>query len=221
MMGVAALAKVMTGWSGSIVLEHGGALVTVVPEQRGSVASVIAQVTQAMRARLGIDLRAEVAWNFSGWSVRLASESAIWSLAATGTTATRTGFTGSYTGATTYAGVPSYDFDRFLVPNLGVKVPPSPATESGRVVGTGTAAASPLAGRGRTTLRLFEYVYVAWFLEVHLATGTTDRTWDVWFEGRLLGRLLLDGTMRRAPLGRLEPYGDSACELTLDATVVV
>lgn len=211
-MGVASLAQVMRGWTGSITL----AGVTTTPLERDSVASLMARAVMRTLAFAERHIAVEVVWTGTGYGLRL-SFTSNFTITASGTVATRTGLTGTYTGATSYTStVSSSGFAGSLVPSLGLRLNDSlVGVEKARVASDGTAATTPLLGRQRSQLRLLTRLDEAFDVEATLAGGYADEDVDVWFDGRVLGRVTLMGDVVRRPIERATNDPNNGAELTL------
>ena len=185
-MGYGSLSRVLTGWTGSIVVTYLGVTITVTPE-RESVASLIARLVEAV-APYGLTLTVSV----SSASVITLTGSAAFDLTLSGNSATRTGFTGSYTSATTYTAAAGYA--NAWTPANGMRLGGVLfASTKTSATGDGGLAGSPARISG--TARL-----VAW--DSQLAIADFGYEYDVWHDGRLFGRFIARD-VRRVPLGRL------------------
>lgn len=211
-MGVAALAQVMAGWTGSIVL----AGVTTTPLESESVASLMARAVMRTLVFAERSISVEVVWTGIGWGLRL-SYSNTFAVSATGTVATRTGLTGTYNGLTAYTStVGASGYAGSLVPSKGLRVGDwLVGTEKARTAADGSGASVPLLGRQRTQLRLLDTIAGAFALEEQVAEGYFDDSVDAWFDGRLLGRVSLVGDVMRRPLERRLNDPDAGAELAL------
>jgi hypothetical protein len=211
-MGVASLAQVMRGWTGSIVL----AGVTTTPLERESVASLMARAVMRTFAFAERKIDVDVVWTGVGWGLRLVHENTF-AVSATGTVATRTGLTGTYSGSTSYTSTVTSDgFAGSLVPSLGLRLNGSlVGVDKARPTADGTAATLPTLGKQRTSLRLLTTIAEVFALENGLADGFADGEVDVWFDGRVLGRVTLVGDVVRRPLERRANDPMNGVELAL------
>lgn len=186
-------ASVLTEWTGAITV--GG--YTVTPRSRESVVSLMARITEevyvASLAATGTALR--ISWSVSSTGVLTITGDAVFVVSATNNTATRTGFTGTYTGATTYTAAAA--FSGAYVPTVGLSLdlPSLYATEGGAVA-DGTLAWSGPENPARATLTYWTSYADAWPAE--LQSGEVD----VWGSERLLGRVFVE-RFRRVPPSRL------------------
>lgn len=187
-----ALAEVLDGWTGTITV--GGYAVT--PRQSESVASlmarVVAEVYARSRAATGAALTLRVTVSSSG-VLSIASGGDAFAVVATSNTATRTGFTGTYTGAASYTAAGAYT--GAWVPSAGLQLDMAQVTvERGEVTLSGSAAsvAQPIAMR--STLTAWTTYADTWPSEER--TGL----YDVWSDGPyLLGRVFVEGWTRTHP----------------------
>lgn len=185
-MGYGALARVLTGWTGTIAYDDGTS-VAVTPYTRESAASLIARLAHAVLVATGVTLTISV----SSSGVITLTGTATFDLTVTSNTATRTGLTGSYTGATTYTAAGAYT--GAYVPAYGLRLNGMMlATSRTSLVGDGTGGVSPIqeAAGGRL---------VVWDDEIGYPTLGDEH--DVWHDGRLFGRVAIEGA-RLTPLSR-------------------
>lgn len=189
MSGYQCTGSVLTEWTGALTV--GG--YTITPRSRESVVSlmgrVIEEVYVASLAATGTALR--ISWSVSSTGVLTITGDAVFVVSATSNTATRTGFTGTYTGATTYTAAGA--FTGAYVPTVGLMLDlPSLYTTDGGAVADGTLAWSGPENPARATLTLWTSYADAWPAE--LQSGEVD----VWGKGRLLGRIFVE-RYRRVP----------------------
>lgn len=182
-MGYSAFARVLTGWTGSIVVDG----VTVTPRPRESVCSLFARVVRDVAIATGRLLTLDI----SSTGVVSLSSSSSFDMSATLNTATRTGFTGTYTGATSYTAASAYS--TAWVPANGLIVEGALlATTRGSAVGDGSGAQAPRRVSTQTQI-------VAWDSQLTLP-AFADYDWDVWHGGRWFGRFVVRGVTRE-PMG--------------------
>jgi hypothetical protein len=189
-----ALGQVLSGWTGSLVIA--GAY-TVTPRQRESVVSfmarVIPEVYVASLAATGTALTLSLTISTAG--VMTLSGSAVFTLSATGTTQTRTVWTGTYTGASTYTAAGA--FTGAYVPEEGLALDlAAPWQSQGSAAADGLLAWSGPEQVTRATLSLWTGYADAW--DAELLAGE----WDVWAGSRMLGRVFVE-RFRRVPVSRL------------------
>lgn len=189
MSGYQCTGSVLTEWTGALTV--GG--YTITPRSRESVVSLMGRVVEevyvASLAATGTALR--ISWSVSSTGVLTITGDAVFAVSATSNTATRTGFTGTYTGATTYTGTGA--FTGAYVPTVGLMLDlPSLYTTEGGAVADGTLAWSGPGNPARATLTLWTSYADAWPAE--LQSGEVD----VWGKGRLLGRVFVE-RYRRVP----------------------
>lgn len=213
-MGLPALALVQSGWTGSIAVTYGGITTTVTPERRESYASLFARVAHAVYVDSGLSLHIE---SVAADQIRVVG-SAAFDLTLTGNCAERTDFeAGPYTAITDQlsdANTPEGHHFPLHGQRLEGALLTSPA---GTATSGGTYGHTTPQGLGRTTLRAWAPVggatpaANAWTIE------TITGVYDVWCDGRILGRVRIDG-WQRSPMGmRRSDY----CELVADVQGVV
>lgn len=182
-MGYSAFARVLTGWTGSIVVDG----VTVTPRTRESVCSLFARVVRDVAIATSRFLTLDI----SSTGVVSLSSSSSFDMSATFNTATRTGFTGTYTGATSYTAAGAYS--TAWVPANGLIVEGALlATTRGSAVGDGSGAQAPRRVSTQTQI-------VVWDSQLTLP-AFADHDWDVWHGGRWFGRFVVRGVTRE-PMG--------------------
>lgn len=189
-MGYSALARVMTGWTGSVVCEG----VTITPRTRESALSLMARVVHDVLVNDGTRL----AWTVSSSGVLTLSlapgdGSGTFALSASSNTATRLGFTGGpYSGAATYTAAGA--FSNGYVPSKGLRLEgPFLAATRGSV--TGDSGYSSASRRVAASTRL-----VMWDT---LATPDIEgHELDAACDGRWFGRFVVEG-LERVPMGSL------------------
>jgi len=189
-----ALGQVLSGWTGSLVIDSA---YTVTPRQRESVVSfmarVIPEVYVASLAATGTALTLSLTISATG--VLTLSGSAVFTLSATGTTQTRTVWTGTYTGASTYTAAGAYT--GAYVPEEGLALDlAAPWQSEGSAAADGLMAWSGPEQVTRASLSLWTGYADAWAAE--LLAGE----WDVWAGTRMLGRVFVE-RFRRVPVSRL------------------
>lgn len=189
MSGYQCTGSVLTEWTGALTV--GGYVIT--PRSRESVVSLMGRVVEevyvASLAATGTALR--ISWSVSSTGVLTITGDAVFVVSATNNTATRTGFTGTYTGATTYTAAGA--FSGAYVPTVGLMLDlPSLYTTEGGAVADGTLAWSGPENPARATLTLWTSYADSWPAE--LQSGEVD----VWGKGRLLGRVYVE-RYRRVP----------------------
>jgi len=187
-MGYGALAPVSSGWTGTITA-HG---VTVTPRARESVASLFARLAYEVAAATTNRLTVSV----SSGGIITVSSTATFSLVASSNTATRTGFTGAYTSASTYTAATAYT--GAYVPTLGLRVDNGAWVQTvGQQVSDGSLGYAGPLSVGRCEVSMWTSFSDAWSNE-----DTPTGVYDVWHDGRVFARLCID-TARRVPPGRL------------------
>jgi hypothetical protein len=187
-MGYGAIAPVSSGWTGSISA-HG---VTVTPRARESVASLIARLIYEVAAATAYRMSASI----SSSGIVTLSSSATFALTVTSNTATRTGFTGVYTSASSYTAATAYT--GAYVPTLGLRVDNGAWVQTvGEQVSDGSLGYAGPLSVGRCELTMWTSFSDAWTNE-----DTPTGVYDVWHDGRVFARLCID-TARRTPPGRL------------------
>lgn len=188
-MGYACTASVLSGWTGALTI--GGYVIT--PRSRESVVSLIARAIEEVYvqslASAGVALR--LSWSVSSSGVLTVTGDAAFDLSATSNTATRTGFTGTYTGASTYTAAAAFSGAYVPTSGLSLDLPSLYGTEGGAVA-DGTLAWAGPEQPARATLTLWTSYADAWPAE--LQSGEVD----VWRDGHILGRVFVE-RYRRVP----------------------
>lgn len=207
-MGRAALSPVLSGWTGALVVTSGGASSTIAPRTRESVVSLWARAIHDAATELGLTLTLTL----TGSQFTVAG-SATFDLTFTGQTAVYLDFGGTYTSATSYTsddyGLLDYGFS---IPGYGLRLDTADLTQGvGRASADGSGAAGPIDTGARVPLRVWADYASAWTWE-----GAVVGVYDVWMDGRVFGRVRIDG-WRRLPVGRLR---GSLIVLEADATAV-
>ena len=187
-MGYGALAPVSSGWTGTIIA-HG---VTVTPRARESVASLFARLAYEVAAATTNRLTVSV----SSGGIITVSSTATFSLVVSSNTATRTGFTGAYTSASSYTAATAYT--GAYVPTLGLRCDNGAWVQTvGQQVSDGSLGYAGPLSVGRCEVSMWTSFSDAWANE-----DTPTGVYDVWHDGRVFARLCID-TARRTPPGRL------------------
>lgn len=185
-MGYSALARVLTGWTGTIEVDG----VTVTPRTRESVCSLMARVVHDVLVQAGRRITIDI----SDAGVLTIASTSSFDMTLTSGVETRTGFTaGPYSGASSYTAASGYT--TAYVPARGLRVEGALlATTRGSVVGDGSGASAPR--RISTSTRL-----VIWDDQLQMPTWAAY-DWDVWHGERWFGRFAVESA-RRVPLGSL------------------
>lgn len=198
-MGYSSFARVLTGWTGSLVYSDGTYTVIITPFTRESAASLIARLVHGVLVASGQTLAVSVS---SAGIITLTSGLAF-DLTLTLLTATRTGFTGTYTGALTYTAATG--FASSWVPSKGMRLADPLLATSGRgVTGDGSAGVAPV--RTGATSQV-----IAWDAGIALPE-LANYEHDLWHDGRVFGRLLVTG-VRRVPLSAIRSVDTVRVEL--------
>ena len=189
-----ALGQVLSGWTGSLVI---ASAYTITPRRRESVVSFMARVVPevyvASLAATGTALTLSLTISSTG--VLALTGSAVFTITATGTTQTRTVWTGTYTGASTYTAAGAYT--GAYVPEEGLALDlAAPWQSQGSAAADGLLAWSGPEQSTRATLSLWTGYADAW--DAELLAGE----WDVWAGTRMLGRVFVE-RFRRVPVSRL------------------
>lgn len=188
-----AIARVLSGWSGNIEV----AGYQVGPRQRESamalMARVVAHVYAASLAATGVALTLTLTVSAGG--VLTLTGDAVYVLTATGTTRTRLGWTGTYTGASTYTAAAAIASGH--VPAHGLQLDlAAPWQSEGSPAADGLMAWTGPEQTTRSVLSLWTTYSDAWAAE--LLAGE----WDVWAGSRMLGRVFVE-RFSRVPVSRL------------------
>lgn len=204
----AALAKVSTGWAGSIAVTFGGVTTTVTPRTRESCISIAARLAADTYVDSGLSLvfaaLASDQWQATG--------SAAFSMALAGGINTSLDFdSGPYSGASSYIS-DANGITGLYTPLYGLRLDGTEvATDSGHAVSSGVSGDAGLVVGARTSLHIWTDYADAWDREV-LLLGV----YDVFHDGRVFGRVRIDG-WRRTAMGKRRDVG---IELVADAQVV-
>lgn len=185
--GYGALAGVLTAWTGSLYYDDGTVTVTVTARGRESVASLFARLIHEVYVRTDDQLLLSVSLT----GVITISGPNVFELGLSSNHATRTGFSGVYTGAAIYTADDPYE--QGWVADRGMRMDaPLWATSGERgAVGDGSGATAPTRAPARAR-------YVAWDSVTHLPDLTREH--DYWHDGRLFGRFIIESA-RLVPLG--------------------
>lgn len=181
-MGYSALARVMTGWTGTIVCDG----ITVTPGTRESVCSLLIRMVRDVLVYSGRTLTLSIS---DTGVITVASDSSFDFTPSSGV-ATATGFTaGPYSGASSYTAASAYD--TAYVPARGLRLEgPFVATTRGSVVADGSGAASPRRVSRSSPL-------VMWDSQLQLPSFE-GFDWDVWHGNRWFGRFVVERVQRTA-----------------------
>lgn len=203
-MGYAALAEVLTGWTGSIAVTYSGTTTTITPYLRESVASLFARLIQRVEIESGLDLSIEV---FASEQLRVYAASSF-DMATSGNVATRTDYSDlTYAGAATYLSVSDGYTGRY-VPFHGLRLDGiTHGQGAGRAVSTGAAGYAGPLEMISARLRMWSIFADTW------ANEDIQGVYDVWHDGRILGRGRID-TMTRTRMGRLSDQVVMECEFS-------
>lgn len=190
-MGYSSLARVQSGWTGTIVLTDSANVITITitPYTRESVASLIARLVHERTVRgltlaVSVDSLGVITLDAGAWDT--------FDIVFTGNVATRTGFTGTYTGLTTF--VADDPIENAIVYDNGMRLEsPLVATSRAGVVSDGTGAGSPNRISGSSTLTIWPS---------SMTTPDFGHDFDLWHDGRIQGRFAVRGAPVRRPLSR-------------------
>lgn len=185
-MGVGALARVQTGWTGTAVLTSAAVSITVTPLARESVASFVVRLL-AESSQLDATFAAQV----DATGAITLSANAAFDLTVTGTVESRTAWNaGPYSGVTSVTSVSAYS--TAVVPAVGMRLrDPLLALARTAYTGDNGYAVSPWRVPATTTLTGLDTT-----LEL---PDTSGHDFDYWHDGRLFGRFTVTG-VRRIPL---------------------
>lgn len=193
--GLVALAKVVTGWTGSVAVTAGGRTVTVTPRTRESVASLFARLIADCLAELsGFELRVSL---INEDQLQLSSaDGTVFAVTMSGVCGPNTDFdSGPYSGASTYSSDGNH-YAGAVVPQglrcdtMGL------AASQGRATADGTAGYAPPLEAPEATLTAFMQFDAAWSFETSVLG-----VYDLWHDGRVQARILID-VWRRVPPGK-------------------
>lgn len=207
-MGVSSLARVMSGWTGTITLTDSANSVeiTITPYTRESVASLIARLVYE-RAVRGLTLTVSV--SATGIITIDAGNWDPFDIVFTGNVATRTGYTGTYTAATTFVAAVAFE-GMLFASSYGMRLAdPLIATGRGGAVADGSGGSAGPSVSGTSSL-------VVWSASMTVPALGYD--FDLWHDGRLQGRFCVKGVVRR-PLSRTVRSADTI-KLDLDVEEV-
>lgn len=186
---VAGLAKTLTGWTGTIKTTVSAVDAEVTPRDgEDSVASLILRLVERSQAVLGLTLTVSVS---SAGVLTLTSSNSAFDLVATSNTATRTGFTSTYTSTTTYTAAGAHTSGYY--PTYGLRTAPTLATTIGEAVGDGSGALYGVRNAAPVELIAYDTHALAYAQE----SGSTTGVYDVWYDGRGFTRLHVGAWRRR------------------------
>lgn len=199
--GLAALSEVLTGWTGSITLSSTPHLTTfsttVTPRARESVASLFARlIADACAEQIGLELSMRLLG--SDALVIYSDLGATFDMTFAGNCASRCDFdSGPYSGATEYSSDANL-YSGAVVPTYGLRLDSlGLATGQGRATADGSGAQSPTIESGQGTLQLWDTFARCFDWQTDLLG-----TYDVWHDGRVQGRVRVDG-WKQIPPGSL------------------
>jgi len=200
-LNVMGMAKVLTGWTGSLSVTIGGVTVPITPRATTSVIELAERVGDVLRGFGLSGIQYATSAGVLQWEATGA-----FTLAATGVIATRMNLAASTTGTTvTGAGAHADGF----YPGIGMSLAePIGSTTVVPALANGAATVGSLMAS--QSLRLVAHADLddIWTLE---AAFNTDQPWDVWAAGVYRGRLKVDSVTRErmgrgvsaSPVGRL------------------
>lgn len=186
-MGVSALAKVLTGWTGSFAIDDGtNPAYEIVPFTRDSVASFVARIVHELRVRSGVT--GVVSVDGSG-VITITLDASI--------TYEASGLVGDYTGTSDATDSVIQGVDTYTgcyIPAYGMRLgDPLVATTRGQPTTYGATSTSGVRRSGRSTLTIWPD---------HMSAPSFENyDWDLWHDGRLQGRFRV-AEVRRVPLSR-------------------
>ncbi len=186
-----AMALTQSGWAGAVSITVGGSSVSITPKPRTSSAEVLSRLILDAANELG----GTWSWYYTNDGEPVIRGPAAFDLAATLTTATRLGLTGTYSGSSAY--VADAAASDVYLPVYGLRVGAHLSPAEGRAVASGAYGTTGPAPAGRGSLTLWTTHADAWTAETSLSG-----TYDVVLDGRLLGRWMVHRVTRTAP-GRL------------------
>lgn len=215
--GYAALAEVLTGWTGSITVTVGARSVTVTPSTRESVASLWSRVQ--MRALAELDLTLAVVMLAADQAIAEADQA--FDMTLSGNCASRTDFdSGPYSSLATYTS-DANGCDGVIVPAYGMRLADAMLTSTGRAVADGSSAAVLVDSGATSRLALMINLSQAVTIEQAIAALThTQQVHDVWHAGRLIQRVRLSGAPTRRPVARTMGTTSSPMEIAIGVTGV-
>ena len=200
-LNVMGMAKVLTGWTGSLTVTVGGVAVAVTPQASTSAIVLAMRVGDILRAFGLSGVQYASSTGVLGWDA-----SGTFTLAATGVIATRMGLAASSTG-TTVTGTGAHQDGFYPEHGMSLDVP----VGSFAVVPSladGSAAVGPLNASQSLRLTAHGDLDDIWTLE---AAFNTDQPWDLWAAGVHRARLKVNSVSRErvglgvsaSPVGRL------------------
>lgn len=201
-MGYAALAEVLTGWTGTIAVTYSGTTTTITPYLRESVASLFARLIVQVREDSGFALLLTLA---APDQITI-SAAATFSMSLTGNCGTRTDYdTGPYSGAASYASDANV-YTGAYVPTRGLRLDGiTHGQDTGRATSTGASGYAGPLEMGSARLRMWSTFADTW------ANEDIQGVYDVWHDGRILGRGRID-SITRTRMGRLSDQVVMECD---------
>ena len=211
MSGVIALSRLESGWTGLVAVNVGSVQRTITPPVRTSAAAIWADLTAAIPM---ITLQTIRSYVSTDSKFHLDQGSVAWSLTATGTTETRLGLTGTYSGVTSITSATAVS--NLVIPDeMGSAMPPG-SWSAGLAAGDGVTGTRPRPTSPGGHVRLYEPTSLATTLALE-ALVDDGGTYDLFLDGRVITRFRADAVTRRrwgarAALAVLELAGN---EVTL------
>lgn len=190
---VSGLAIVRSGWTGSISVTVGASTVTHTPTDPTSAAEVMVRLAQRASRAFG------AAWEAfpTEAGVLTLSASAAFTLAASGTTAARTGFaSGPYASATERPADGAHEDG--IYPSVGLTYSGSHLVGQTRATAMATGAAATMPVRGDSAGTLIVHGAHAELVALQATLEGGALTYDVWSGGRLEGRVRIGQARREA-----------------------
>ena len=188
--GVIGLAKVVTGWTGSVAIVTGGVTTTITPEARDSAARILIQLVTQTARDTGTDTQA---WVDSTGKVRIYC-AATWRLVSSGTTQSRldTPSAAVYSAGVTFEASSAHSDGYY--PSYGLQVNGAPAAfTTVEPSSAGAYAPAVLLDSRSYSLTGYDTLSNQWDQEVALSNHDT---WDLWRDGFYVARLRLGKTTR-------------------------
>ena len=190
------LAKVVSGWTGSIVITGTAATRTVTPDGRTSAVEIWETLVRELaRAQGG----SAYGWAGSGLTLHLQSGAGSFTLTASGTTQSRLQLTGTYSGVTTLATASAIDI---VAPESTVaKAPPLKYLDQ-PPAGDGVLGVAPTQRSAPGSLTIADSTAYSLTNMVSVEEALDDGdTYDVFLNGRVYSRFRA-GAVRRVRNGR-------------------
>lgn len=188
--GVAGLAEVIDGWTGTVGVVIASKTITITPAARDSAARIVLALVGNAAKETGADVQG---WADASGKLRIYSSSA-WRLFSTGTTKDRlmTPTADILSAGETWEASTAHANGYY--PSRGIAINGSPAAfTSSNTTGNGAYAGANVIGTKGVSMTGYDTLTSQWEDELTLSDGST---WDYWRDGFYVFRARLQGVSR-------------------------